>query len=124
MLNGVKSRIRKAARRLAALPLHLLGGRLRAEALEEISEGTVTDFPVPGTTLRFWTPTPLLVDRARGVLIKEPDMIPWLDGIPKEAVLWDIGANVGVFSLYAACCRGCTVLAFEPSAANFHVLTR
>lgn len=124
MIQGLKSRVRNAARKLAALPLGVLGGRLRAEALEDMSERTITETSVPGGTLRFWTPTPLLVDRARTVLTKEPDMIPWLDSIGKEAVLWDIGANVGVFSLYAACCRGCTVLAFEPSAANFHVLTR
>ena len=40
------------------------------------------------------------------------------------SVFWDIGANVGVFSLYAAAQKRCKVLAFEPAAANFHVLAR
>ena len=62
--------------------------------------------------------------RADNLLTKEPDMIQWIDGFPKDAVLWDIGANVGVFSLYAAAKTGCPVLAFEPAAANFHVLAR
>jgi FkbM family methyltransferase len=74
--------------------------------------------------LHFWTPTALLLDRAKALLTKEPEMIPWLDGLTQNSVLWDIGANVGVFSLYAAKVRKCTVLAFEPSAANFHALTR
>ena len=39
-------------------------------------------------------------------------------------VFWDIGANVGVFSLYAARRRGVRVLAFEPSADNYMVLCK
>jgi FkbM family methyltransferase len=124
MIEGLKYRFRKAARWLGALPLNLLGGRLRAETIEELSEGAITETAVSGSTLRFWTPSALLRYRAQSVLGKEPDMIPWLDSMRKDSVLWDIGANVGVYSLYAACCRGVRVIAFEPSAANFHVLTR
>src|SRR5687767_4106183 len=79
---------------------------------------------IPGGELTFFAPTPLLRARATGMLEKEPDTIAWLDQLPADAVLWDIGANVGVFALYAAARRGCTVLAFEPSAANYAVLTR
>jgi len=39
-------------------------------------------------------------------------------------VFWDIGANVGVFSLYAAIRKPVSVVSFEPLAANFHVLSR
>ncbi len=39
-------------------------------------------------------------------------------------MLWDIGANVGVFSLYAAVRRNIKVLAFEPSSMNYHILVR
>jgi FkbM family methyltransferase len=124
MIEGIKARLRKAARCVATLPLSVLGGSLRAQAMEDLSERAITETPVPHGTLRFWTPTPLLQYRAKSVLTKEPDMIPWLDSMEKDSVLWDIGANVGVYSLYAACCRGCRVIAFEPSAANFHALTR
>ena len=37
---------------------------------------------------------------------------------------WDIGANVGLFSLYAALRPKIAVLAFEPSAGSFAVLNR
>lgn len=84
----------------------------------------VAESRILGGTLKFFAPSPLLQDRAANLLGKEPDMIQWLDGIPQDAVLWDVGANVGVFSLYAAFCRKARVLAFEPSAANFHVLAR
>jgi len=39
-------------------------------------------------------------------------------------VFWDVGANVGVYSLYAAARRDATTLAFEPHAANYHLLNR
>ena len=51
-------------------------------------------------------------------------MIAWLKGLGQQDVLWDVGSNVGVFSVYAAAVQGCRVIAFEPSAANFFVLTR
>ena len=104
--------------------MHFVGNRLRSEAIEQLSNGMIAATPVPGGRLRFFAPTPLLQERASSVLTKEPDMTRWLDGLATEAVLWDIGANVGVFSLYAAVRTGCTVLAFEPSSANFHVLVR
>jgi FkbM family methyltransferase len=62
--------------------------------------------------------------RAESVLSKEPDTIRWIDGFKDGTVFWDIGANVGVFSLYAAIRRPVTVLSFEPSASNYYVLAR
>ena len=105
-------------------PLSLLPPRLSAEALEILSDRMIAEAPIQDGVLTFFAPSPLLQDRAATALTKEPDMIGWLDGIDKDAVLWDVGANVGVFSLYAAVRTHCTVLSFEPSAANFFVLAR
>ncbi len=77
-----------------------------------------------GQLIKFYTPTPGLIKRAEDLLAKEPDMIRWLNTISRAAILWDVGANVGVFSLYAARMRRASVMAFEPLAANFHVLSR
>ncbi|MDP3174252.1 MAG: FkbM family methyltransferase [Phenylobacterium sp.] len=52
------------------------------------------------------------------LLTKEPETIEWIDGFEPGETLWDIGANVGVYSLYAAK-RGLRVLAFEPHFANY-----
>src|SRR5262245_32711780 len=124
MLRRLKSAARGATRRLAVAPLNIVGGRIRAEAIETLSRRMIFETPIPGGSLKFFAPSPLLRDRAANVLTKEPDMIRWIDGIGKDAVLWDIGANVGVFSLYAAVRVNCKVLSFEPSAANFFVLAR
>jgi FkbM family methyltransferase len=61
--------------------------------------------------------------RAETFFTKEPDTIEWIDQIAPGETLLDVGANVGVFSLYAAK-RGIPVYAVEPEAQNFALLTR
>lgn len=112
------------ARRMASWPMQALGVDNRAEALELLTDRSIAVADVAGTPVKFYAPSRLLRSRAASVLTKEPDTIAWIDGFDASAVLWDIGANVGVFSLYAAVTRGCRVLAFEPSAGNFFALTR
>jgi FkbM family methyltransferase len=62
--------------------------------------------------------------RARTLSTKEPETLEWIDSFGDGDVYWDIGANVGVYALYAAINRRIRVLAFEPSAANYFLLNR
>src|SRR5436309_16083122 len=110
--------------RAASSPMALLTFRARDRALERLSETMLTTVETARGPIRFFCPSPLLVSRAEHLLTKEPDTIRWIDGFPEQCVFWDVGANVGVFSLYAAARRGVSVLSFEPLAANFHVLSR
>lgn len=55
---------------------------------------------------------------------KEPETLDWIDAIPEGAVLWDIGANVGLYTCYAAKARNCKVFSFEPSVFNLEWLAR
>jgi FkbM family methyltransferase len=51
---------------------------------------------------------------------KEPWTVRWIEeSVRKGEVLYDIGANVGTFSLIAALSRRALVVAFEPGYANF-----
>jgi FkbM family methyltransferase len=76
------------------------------------------------TTLHFTVPNRLSLERARTFSTKEPETLEWLDTLDPGAVLWDIGANVGLYSCYAAKARQCRVLAFEPSVFNLELLAR
>lgn len=58
-------------------------------------------------------------DRSRG---KEPETVEWLNELSEEDVLWDVGANVGTYSIYAALEPGAKVLSFEPLASNYYGL--
>lgn len=59
--------------------------------------------------------------RYETLLEKEPETIEWIDTFEPGDSFWDIGANVGIYSLYAAA-RGISTLAFEPHFANYHQL--
>ncbi len=74
--------------------------------------------------IRFFCPGELTLMRADTLLSKEPETIGWIDSFETDTVFWDIGANVGVYTLYAAKAGCSRILAFEPSAFNYHILTR
>lgn len=59
--------------------------------------------------------------RARSVT-KEPSTVKWIeDNIERDTVLYDIGANIGAYSLIGAA-NGARVVAFEPAPHNFFKL--
>lgn len=76
-----------------------------------------------GVTYRFYCPNRLTHWRARTLFAKEPDTLRWIDTFRAGDTLFDIGANVGIFSVYAGL-RGVRVMAFEPEAQNFAALNR
>jgi len=62
----------------------------------------------------------------RGVLFKklESDTIYWIDNFIKpNEILYDIGANIGVFSLYSAK-KGVQIFAFEAESGNYFYLNK
>ena len=77
-----------------------------------------------GLDLVFAIPNALSKYRVDTFFTKEPETLEWIDGIPHGSVLWDIGANVGLYTCYAAKTRGCRVFAFEPSVFNLELLAR
>jgi FkbM family methyltransferase len=96
----------------------------RAEILDALAEEMVSIVPVDGTQVVMYTPSPGLFFRANSLLNKETDTIDWINRFDEDAVFWDLGANVGVYSLYAAVRRRSLTLAFEPAPANFYALRR
>ena len=79
-------------------------------------------FKYKGQRIVFNTPNDVTVIRVRTILTKEPDTIQWLEGMAQNAVLLDVGANVGMYSLFAAVMRQATVYAFEPESQNYALL--
>jgi len=77
-----------------------------------------------GTRLSFAVPNYTNVWRIQSFATKEPETLRWIDSMPRGAVLWDVGANVGLYSCYAAKRRNCRVFAFEPSVFNLELLAR
>ncbi len=55
---------------------------------------------------------------------REPETLDWIDRWKiRDGIFFDIGANVGLYSLYAALRHPeWRIVAFEPEASNFHYL--
>lgn len=77
-----------------------------------------------GLMLRFAAPNSLCDWRAKTFSTKEPETLEWIDSFPENSVLWDVGANIGLYSVYAAKKRNCRIWAFEPSVFNLELLAR
>lgn len=78
----------------------------------------------PGLFIQFdVTGSRQLEKRVDSFWTKEPDTLAWIDGMKKGSVLIDVGANCGMYSIYAGS-RGINVMAFEPDAGNFYALNR
>ena len=77
-----------------------------------------------GLSLSFCVPNPMSKIRVDTFSTKEPETLEWIDSFTPRAVFWDIGANIGLYSCYAAKRRNCRVFAFEPSVFNLEMLAR
>lgn len=69
--------------------------------------------------LIFVCPTYYSVHYPRTFLTREVDTLEWIDGFEDGAVFWDIGANVGSYSLYAGRRGNLKVVAFEPTGSTY-----
>lgn len=78
---------------------------------------------IDNNKLLLYCPNSLSLWRAKTLLSKEPDTIEWINSFNEDDVLYDIGANVGLYSTYAAC-KGIQVFAFEPESQNYALLNR
>jgi FkbM family methyltransferase len=74
--------------------------------------------------LCFYVPNRLNFFRVDTFSSKEPETLKWIDTFKKQNVFWDIGANIGLYSCYAAKQIGCQVYAFEPSVFNLELLAK
>ncbi len=88
------------------------------------SQEPLTIFKHGEVPLFFYTPNQGTQWRVHTFYTKEPDTIEWLSSFQPGQVLVDVGANVGLYSVFAAKVRGLTVYAFEPESQNYAVLNR
>jgi len=81
------------------------------------------DLEHDGCQYRFYCPNRIALWRVETFFTKEPETIEWIDTFKAGDVLFDVGAKIGLYSIYAAK-KGVSVVAFEPESQNYALLNR
>lgn len=79
---------------------------------------------INGKKIFLSTPNFLNRYRHKTFFTKEPETLTWMDSFEENAIFYDIGANVGLYSIYAAIKKEVQVFCFEPSFFNLEFLAR
>jgi FkbM family methyltransferase len=112
-----------AGRGITVLLGRRIGTRAAAQAATKLMP--VVSVQTPRGPLKFWCASPTSAKRAVAFMRHEPDTRSWIDAYVRPGDhLWDVGANVGAYTLYACLTPNVTVTAFEPVAGTFAILAR
>ena len=79
------------------------------------------------TKTNFFTPNKVSKWRVETIFTKEPETLEWIDTFSNRpgVIFWDIGANIGLYSIYAARKHSDIIThSFEPSTNNLRILSR
>jgi len=79
--------------------------------------------------INFYTPSYISAWRVSSLFTKEPETIEWIDNFQKNGdnniVFWDIGANIGIYSIYAAKVHEkVSIYSHEPNFKNLSILAK
>jgi FkbM family methyltransferase len=98
----------------------------RIDTRLRVSEGLLAEQRIETRhgPLTFVTTHPQALQYPREFATREPETLAWIDAFATPCRFWDIGANIGVFSIYAGLRPGVEVRAFEPAAASYSALCR
>ena len=72
--------------------------------------------------MKFSITNNLTLWRAHSLYTKEPITIQWIRNFKKNSVFFDVGANVGMYTIFAAVISQSNVYSFEPESNNFQIL--
>ena len=77
-----------------------------------------------GSIMKYGVPNNASLWRVSTFETKEPETIKWISGFKEGEVFFDVGANMGLYTIFAAVHRRVKVFAFEPESQNYALLNR
>ena len=101
--------------------------RLIYEIISCFQEDSYIEKKVLSKNLKFFVPNKISNWRVKTLFDQEPETLEWIDTFQndKKIIFWDIGANIGIYSIYAATKhKNIDVVSFEPSTNNLRILSR
>ncbi len=94
------------------------------DLLRGAAPNDIVEVRLSNRSMQLATPNRLSAIVAERFFEIEPDTIRWLKSFSVGSCFYDVGASNGLFALFAAIARDCTVVAFEPDALNFGLLSK
>lgn len=94
-----------------------------------IQEDSYRSLNLLGKKVKFFCPNHLINFRIDTLFTKEPETIDWINNFKskkKKIIFWDIGANIGLYSIYASLKHKNKIktVSFEPSNNNLRILSK
>ena len=75
-------------------------------------------------SIKFYTPTVNIKALVDTMFVAEPETIEWIGEFKQGEIFLDVGANIGLYSLWATVSKGVRCFSFEPESLNFSILNR
>ena len=94
---------------------------------EYIEDKSYKIINIQNQKIKFFVPNKSVNLRIKRLYTKEPGTLEWIDNfdINNEIIFWDIGSNIGLFSIYASIKhKKIKVYSFETSTSNLRTLSR
>lgn len=95
---------------------------------EFIEKNSYQSIYIANKSAKFFTPNYITSQVTKDFFNKEPETIEWIDNFKiknGKIIFWDIGANIGIYSIYAALKhKNIEIISFEPSTSNLRILSR
>ena len=124
----MKKIIKFIIKKIAKISIKILNsnkiGRYFSEHLAKFIFDTKKNVIHNNLSLSFYVPNRINKYRVDTFYEKEPETLNWIEKFEEKSVFWDIGANVGLYSCFAAKLKNCEVYAFEPSVFNLEILAK
>lgn len=92
-------------------------------APKKIIQPDIITIEKDGLNYKFYTPNDVTKWRAETLFTKEPSTIEWINQMEPGEILYDIGANIGSYSVVAGV-KGIKIYSFEPEAENYALLVK
>ena len=94
---------------------------------EFIQDDSYKTINILNKKVNFFVPNQITQWRVETFFTKEPETLEWIDSFNdnKKIIFWDVGANIGLYSIYAALkYSDIEIISFEPSTSNLRILSR
>ena len=127
MLKNILYILYKFLKLFDAVFIYLLNKSFLISLRELIEKDSYKTIKINKKNIIFFIPNQLTKWRVDTFFSKEPETLKWIDNFSddKNCVFWDIGANIGLYSIYAAIKKNnCKIISFEPSTSNLRLLSR